>query len=61
MHQTIVILQIVVFISNTLRIDIVGDLTELAHILVTEIGVCDRVLLFVKSTGYEGKNNDTVK
>ena len=51
LHQSIVVLQVIILLIYTFCIDVVRDFTQLAHILVTEIGVCDRVLFFVETAG----------
>ena len=39
LHQSVVVIEISVYICRALCVDIVSDLGKLAHILVTEIGV----------------------
>ena len=52
LDQSVVVLQVSISFVDALSIDIICDLTELTHILVTEIRVCDRVFFSLDSTCY---------
>ena len=49
LDHSIVVAQISIFISDTLCIDVICDFTQLRNIFVTEINICGRFFLAVKS------------
>ena len=52
LYQSVVIPQVSIFFIYALCIDIISGLRKVADIFVTEIGVCDRVLLLLNDAPY---------
>jgi hypothetical protein len=61
LHQSIEVAEISISISDTLCIDIIGGLRKLAHIFVTEIGVCLGLSLFFNGAACARKQKPTTK